>query len=194
MNSEQGRLNTVDVFDYSGANLNCENPHNLPYPITGGVLMATPGKKPWYCGGFGLKTGAQTTASLAECLEFDPDTNSWSTAATMNTPRRRPAGIVINSETVWLTGGRSGDTGAVASTEYYQSTTFNPGPALPNALHRHCMARVDADTVIIVGGATDAGVAQNAIHLFDIPSQTFTSPNNPMTQARIGVTCQVQIT
>ena len=71
----------------------------------------------------------------------------------MSVGREDAASIVLNDNTLWVTGGYGGpDGGWIASTEYVKMTGTMPGPDLPMALHGHAMVAINNTCSMVIGG------------------------------------------
>ena len=69
----------------------------------------------------------------------------------MSVGRGAAASIVINDNTLWVTGGRDDD-GTIASTEYLTVTGTMPGPDLQMALYSHAMVAINSTCSMVIGG------------------------------------------
>ena len=118
--ASQESIRDVEVVDFSDDNLDCSVSAPYPYVIEEAVAMFYPGRNPWNCGGFGRPDPQETeNRAVGDCIRYDAETRSWTYTAGMNQPRQRAAGIALNSESVWVTGGYNG-TSTLQSTELYQ--------------------------------------------------------------------------
>ena len=64
--------------------------------------------------------------------------------------RENAASIVLNDNTLWVTGGYNGV--GLASTEYVKMTGTMPGPDLPVALVYHAMVAINNTCSMVIGG------------------------------------------
>ena len=67
----------------------------------------------------------------------------------MSVGRSSAASIVINDDTLWVTGGY------IASTEYVTLTKAIQGPDLPMALYAHAMVAINSTCSMVIGGGED---------------------------------------
>ena len=67
--------------------------------------------------------------------------------------RYRGAAIVLDDSRLWVTGGLSGYPNYLASTEYVSldPSKRGVGPDLPKALWTHCLIKIDATHVMVIG-------------------------------------------
>ena len=116
----------------------CNNWPNLPIGVdgaTGGLI----GDTVIICGGY----------HVDECYTL---TSEKATLVThMSVGRRYAASIVLNDNTLWVTGGRD-DNGTIASTEYVTVTETMPGPDLPMALFLHVMVAINSSCSMVIAG------------------------------------------
>lgn len=112
-------LDDVEVIDFSQDSLDCGVSASYPYEIEGATAMHYRGVSPWVCGGNGRSSPFEELTPLADCIRYDQDTKTWTYSAGMNMPRMDAAGLAINSESAWVTGGTDG-MNVTATTELYQ--------------------------------------------------------------------------
>ena len=123
---------------------NCKNWPNFPKHIsrtTSGLL----GNTVMICGGF------NNFYNLAnnECYSFTAQKTTLITY--MSVKRMDAASIVLNDNTLWVTGGEGKD-GCIASTERVKMSGSMPGPDLPMALASHAMASINSTVSMVIGG------------------------------------------
>ena len=121
----------------------CNNWPNFPIGVsgaTGGLI----GDTVIICGGW----------DVDECYSL---TSEKATLVThMSVGREYAASIVINDNTLWVTGGYSyGGGGYLASTEYVTVTGTMPGPDLPMALAYHAMVAINSTCSMVIGGSSN---------------------------------------
>jgi hypothetical protein len=95
------------------------------------------------CGGFG-------TEILNDC--FSINEKGIKPRANLTLPRAYAGSVVINSTTLWLTGGKLAGSGITNSTEFVQLTATAPGPELPLEVAYHCLVSLNDTTVLLIGG------------------------------------------
>ena len=71
--------------------------------------------------------------------------------------RENAASIVLNDNTLWVTGGYNGV--GLASTEYVKMTGTMLGPDLPMALGYHAMVAINSTCSMVIGGANYNGIS-----------------------------------
>ena len=103
------------------------------------------------CGGFNDDIFDIYLYSLAnECYSF---TAKKATLITyMSVERMDAASIVLNDNTLWVTGGENKDGYSIASTEHVKMSGSMPGPDLPMALESHAMASINSTVSMVIGG------------------------------------------
>ena len=110
----------------------------------------------------------------------------------LQTARAFAASAVLANETIlWVTGGYTSVTKEpLDSTELIdiEKGTNVEGPLLPKPLLFHCLAQLNKDQVILVGGMNDQEEAENGTYLFDYPSRTW-KVGPPLNHARYGHGC-----
>ena len=121
----------------------CNNWPDFPislYGATGGLI----GDTVVICGGDG-----DSGYSIDECYSL---TSEKATLVThMSVGRFYAASIVINDNTLWVTGGLSNGWGN-ATTEYVTVTGSMLGPDLPVALRYHAMVAINRTCSMVIGG------------------------------------------
>ena len=103
------------------------------------------------CGGFNNDIFDIYLYSLAnECYSF---TAKKATLITyMSVERVDAASIVLNDNTLWVTGGENKDGYSIASTEHVKMSGSMPGPDLPMALESHAMVSINSTVSMVIGG------------------------------------------
>ena len=109
------------------------------------------------CGGFNNDIFDIYLYSLAnECYSF---TAKKATLITyMSVERMDAASIVLNDNTLWVTGGESKDGYPIASTEHVKMSGSMPGPDMPMPLDSHAMAAINSTVSMIIGGFDGSGL------------------------------------
>jgi hypothetical protein len=118
----------------------CNNWPDFPISIfgaTGGLI----GDTVIICGGF-------DGSSVDECYSLTSEKATLFTHISVG--RDGAASIVINDNTLWVTGGFGG--GYLASTEYVKVTGSMLGPDLPMALYYHAMVAINSTCSMVIGG------------------------------------------
>ena len=105
--------------------------------VTGGLI----GDTVIICGGF-------DSGYIYECYSL---TSEKATLVThMSVGRLYAASVVLNDNTLWVTGGYN--IGILASTEYVTLTGTIIGPDLPIALAHHAMVAINSTCSMVIGG------------------------------------------
>ena len=94
------------------------------------------------------------TVIICEGYECYSLTSEKATLVThMSVGRWGAASIVINDNTLWVTGGWNGYAGGyLASTEYVTVTGTMIGPVLPMAIQYHAMVAINSTCSMVIGG------------------------------------------
>lgn len=136
--------------------------HNWPdFPIsvigaTGGLI----GDTVIICGGWDDYFGYDFEY-VDECYSM---TSEKATLVTrMSVGRYFAASIVLNDNTLWVTGGSGGG----ASTDYVKMTGTMPGPDLPMALEYHAMVAINNTCSMVIGGYTNGYVTSASTFYYD---------------------------
>ena len=132
----------------------CNNWPDFPISVnraTGGLI----GDTVIICGGF-----AGAGDDVDECYSL---TSEKATLVTyMSVGRWYAASIVINDDTLWVTGGYAGgydDGGILASSEYVRMSGTMSGSDLPIALARHVMVAINNTCTMVIGGYSESYTA-----------------------------------
>jgi hypothetical protein len=98
------------------------------------------------CGG----TATGTSDILDAC--FTITFNIIKVTANLYQPRSKAAScsVVLNSTTLWVTGGWLEGTGLTESTEFVQLTGTTPGPNLPLRVWNHCLVSLNDTTTLLI--------------------------------------------
>ena len=127
--------------------MNCtvNHPFTVPRHAVGGLLD---NQYPIHCGGSNV--GWSDAAGYEQgCYEFGESIAFQQ----LNVKRYRAAAVVLDDSRLWVTGGVNGYPNYLASTEYVSldPTKRGPGPDMPMALWTHCLVRIDATHVMLLG-------------------------------------------
>ena len=122
----------------------CNNWPDFPIGVQGATVGLI-GNTVIICGGF-------DGSSIDESDECYSLTSEEATLVThMSVVRWGAASIVLNDNTLWVTGGINYG-GTLASTEYLKMTGTMPGPDLPMALDEHAMVTINNTCSMVIGG------------------------------------------
>ena len=153
----------------------CNNWPDFPIDVlgaTGGVI----GDTVIICGGMDY-----SYSSLKECYSL---TSEKATLVThMSVGRYFAASIVLNDNTLWVTGG-SYIGGYLAYTEYVKMTGTMSGPDLPMALCNHAMVAINNTCSMVIGGVSSEGYPASTFYYDHNEGKWTTGPS--LIQARDG--------
>lgn len=130
---------------------------------------------------------------------YDPATDMFISAGTLNIPRRSHRDILLDDGRVLITGGTSAITGdqtsiSLASAEIYdpETSTFSLLPDMNVARQSHHLVKLLDGRVLVIGGGEGPGLANPTptMEIFDPDTDTFT-PAASMNNARL--TCAVSL-
>ena len=130
---------------------------------TGGLL-----DKPLICGGISLEN-----STSGWCFSIiNQDSRN---VTKMLAKRAFATSIVLNRDTLWISGGCDEDNGLIhASSEFIHLDNTILGPELPRPLHRHAMVRIASDLTMVIGGLSSNGTnGSNRTYYFDHNAQTW---------------------
>ena len=87
----------------------------------------------------------------------------------MSVARSYTASIVLNDNTLWVTGGYTDDgySTALSSTEKVTLNGIIPGPDLPMALRSHAMVAINTTASIVIGGLDGSYTASASTFYYD---------------------------
>ena len=119
------------------------------YEATGGLI----GDSVIICGGWGeifIPGWGNVYNPVNECYSM---TSEKATIVTqMSVGRSSAASIVINDNTLWITGGSGSNSELLASTEYVTLTETMPGPTMPIGLLNHAIVAINSTFSMVIGG------------------------------------------
>ena len=125
----------------------CKNWPDFPIVIngaTGGLI----GNTVMICGGY----SAHHKTHHNDCYSL---TSQKATLAThMSVARDDAASIVLDDNTLWVTGGTNGSNlhNWLSSTDYVTMSGTLPGPDLPMTLAQHAMVAINSSSSMVIGG------------------------------------------
>jgi hypothetical protein len=167
----------MEIIDLSDPTNGCQPSSFLEYPIdkvrsaSGGLL--TNNNNALICGGKG-----KGTEKLDHC--FSINENGLTATAKLSQARSLASSVVLNSTTLWLTGGsidgtgRTKSVGRTKSTEFVQLTGTTPGPDLPLEIIFHCLVSLNDTTVILIGGMLPDNTYSKATFFYNTDHKTWT--------------------
>ncbi|WP_051293113.1 Kelch repeat-containing protein [Citrifermentans bremense] len=111
--------------------------------------------------------GGRNAPYIASSELYDPSTNSWSAAGSMNFVRANFTATLLPSGQVLVVGGGFGDVEAFASTELYDpvSDSWSEDSSLINGRYYHTATLLPSGKVLVAGGLY-SGVPLNSAELY----------------------------
>ena len=157
--NSNGYQRTSEMIDLAiKSDSSCKNWAEFPKDVdsaTGGVIKETV----VICG------GGNSDESFDECYSLNGKVAALITQ--MSTEREYAASLVINGESLWITGGQSFNTGILASSEYIKLEGGIPGPDLPIPIHSHALVAINKTCSIFIGGGTTGYVTLPTVYYFE---------------------------
>ncbi len=165
-------LSSVEVIDLENPSSSCGQINDYPMVDTGMAVGIFDGLIK-SCGGY---------HDLDYCYDYNPETNTWITSASLINNRQYPKSSFING--IWLVSGDSTNSDDVPlTTEMWTGTGFEAGPTLPIEMSYHCQLTINSTHVFFA----DTGDTGNAF-LLDWYAQTW-SALPPMSVNRDIMSC-----
>jgi hypothetical protein len=90
-------------------------------------------------------------------------------------PRYGAASVVLNINTLWITGGLINVTVRTRSTEFVNPTGTRPGPDLPHTVAWHCLVSLNETTVLLIGGEVPSGTVSKNTWYYNNDHHTWTT-------------------
>ena len=158
-----------EVIDLSNPNAQCDMLDDYPQKVmlsTGALLQ---NDKPLICGGWNDQLIKNDKCNII----------GHEGQIQLQEKRAGASSIVIDEDTLWITGGVNND-GHLKTTELVNLKTLSsiPGPDLPIELAGHCMVKLNERTVIVIGGENDNGIVDKTF-LYNIDNPQFEVRSGP---------------
>jgi hypothetical protein len=141
-------IHLTDPSKVCSLSFSAEYPNYRVAGASGGLLSSN---NTMMCGGVAYDGNPPT--KLSEC--FIITDSAIVASARLEQPRFFAASVVLNCNTLWITGGKndvSPSSSATQSTELVMLTGIMTGPDLPLAVSYHCLLSLNATTVLLIGG------------------------------------------
>ncbi len=179
---------TSEVLDVFNADNNetCENLPDFPVSMTGGVGSLITDNSVFVCGGQIL------FSTTNQCWILGKNETAWNESSTMLASRKDAAAILINSTTLFVTGGRNGEQ-ATNSTELVQpGQQSQTGPEMPTLpIFGHCFIKVNDSLAIMAGEAEASSTFSNETNFYSILESNWTTSGPELDQARAYHSCGI---
>ena len=154
----------------------CKNWPSFPIGVTGatgGVI----GKTVVICGGHKADWSVSD-----ECYSLTFNKRTFVT--NMSVRRRYAASIVLNNNTLWVTGGSTGGStggplsvGYLASTEKVRLEGTVPGPDLPMAIYLHTIVAINSTVSMLIGGYDGSNSTLSTFYHNHVEGEWINGPN-----------------
>ena len=141
-----GNFFDPEVIDLDSPDASCTAPSLDNYPITAHGMKGALVSQSYLvvCG------GGSANSIVDECYQVggaEPRA-----PIQMIEARKFAAAILLENDTLWVTGGHTPSGGPVETTEYVGWNGSVPGPDFPNKIDRHCLLKISNSSAIMVGG------------------------------------------
>jgi hypothetical protein len=179
VNGQEVGSNRIEIVDLSDPTNVCrpsflekEYPLDRVKAASGGLLTNVL----MICGG---KSFTNKTI-FDDCFSITAE-NGLTTTAKLSQPRTLAASVVLNSTTLWLTGGFKTKSTRTKSTEFVQLTGTTPGPDLPFEVVKHCLVSLNDTTALLIGGLYPNETSSKATSYFNFEDKIWTVGPSLMT-------------
>jgi len=167
---ENGKVSTF-LDPKTSSNIVC-NTGEFPTGLEDATGNTVDGK-PVICGGY---TGGGSMGYNFADHCYILKNGLWSQLAKMSEKRRNLASVSLTrngKNALFVTGGRDDDIYQKQTTEFiYSNGDVEQGPDLPEARRGHCMAQLDENRFLIMGGATKSGKTNSTL-IYDATTNTY---------------------
>jgi hypothetical protein len=151
----------VEVINLDPANpgLVCDNLRELPDGLKGATGQLLNKGTPIICGGY------KDSYSSYSCNCYALQNQSWTKISSLNQCRGYPASALVSlqeeEEVLMITGGHDGTSSLLKSVESFDGNHWEQGqlPELPNGLDFHCLIKINATTLLLIGGSETTSVS-----------------------------------
>ena len=171
----------TEVLDLADESIVCDALGDYPIKVLGASGGLVNDSLPLICGGYANQS------YISDC--FIPGSAAIDPVVKLLTPREDSAAVTMNNHRLWVTGGtQNKHTGPYSTSEIVDVLAFPPtvipGPELPEPMSDHCIVKLNASTLLFLGG----NFHLTKTFFYDISTQTWT--NGPyMKYARIDFGC-----
>ena len=138
---------TSEIFDVKNPTNQCQNLPNYPLQVDGANGALINDKYPFICGG--------SSTINSDCYLYNPDAGQWDFTVAMSNPRYRGGHVVVNKDTLWVTGAFAFEDESELIKPMFPGGSISPGPKLPLNLYSHCMLDLGNSNFLIIGGITN---------------------------------------
>ena len=176
--TEVVQLSTTNITPSFGQLLSARN----------GAIGAMLGSVPILCG----SRPEDGICNNDSCISFQ--NSQWSTSHSMNEQRWMPAGVQVNSTTLWILGGYGGYNGNPYSnnTEFiFQGQTNGTlGPQLPYGMFKMCAVKRSEQEIFVIGGQDGLRYQyRNETWIYDPQNEFSRKPGPSLNYKRGGHSC-----
>jgi N-acetylneuraminic acid mutarotase len=160
----QSYLKTVEVINLDPANpgLVCDKLPEFPVYLKGCTGQLFNKSTPMICGGWN---------GYYSCDCYALQNQSWTKISSLNQCRGYPASALVSleeeEEVLMITGGSNGSK-ILKSVESFDGKNWEQGqlPELPIGIWDHCLVKINATTLLIIGGRESASGKTAKTHFF----------------------------
>jgi hypothetical protein len=176
----------MEVVDLSDPSNVCRPSVLDDYPIdyvagaSGGLLN---NKLALICGGY---KRAPPFNKLDDCFAITH--NAVEANVKLTQARSESASVVLNGNTLWMTGGALDGDVPTNSTEFVQPTGTRRGPDLPLEIGDHCLVSLNDTTILLIGGWVGHWTGSKATFYYNTDHETWTEGPSLIT-GRAGHSC-----
>ena len=158
-----------EVFSFDPGST-CEDFASLPSNIERAVGGLLAGGRVFICGGYSPADGYSNKCFV---VGEDGEDDSLYTSV-MEEVRSDAASLVLNGDTLWVTGGGTQDYQLDTTELVRPGRPTQRGPKIPYQYRGHCLVRLNETTAMLIGGSYAPGGYSGATYLYDIPTETWT--------------------
>jgi hypothetical protein len=123
--------------------------------------------------------------TIDDCLAITD--NATKATVKLAQARTNAASVVVNSTSLWLSGGYLNNIGKTRTTEFVELNGTRPGPDLPLVLSFHCLVSLNETIILLIGGKSNEATI-SATFYYNIDFETWTE-GPPLITARFSHSC-----
>jgi hypothetical protein len=177
----------IDIVDLNDPSKVCQPSILDEYPIdavTGASGGLVNNNIALICGGLNFSSRER----LDDCFAITD--NAIEALVKLTQSRSDAASVVMNGNTLWMTGGVVLEDTVTKSTEFVELTGTRPGPDLPLEVHGHCLVSLNETTVLLIGGWLATETRSKATFYYNHDHETWTEGPSLVSE-RSGHSCSL---